>query len=130
MSVGIGLLHGCNKSDDLSDLSTGRYRTTWPRAADKIPDMPKKPSKFNKAVGERITSLRKALGFEYIRHLAKEMDWGEDQVRAWERGDNCIPPVEAVKLNNRYGVPLDWIYVGDEAGLPIRLHQKLKALAA
>lgn len=99
-------------------------------ASDRISAMPKKPTAYNEAIGKRLEQLRVAKGFDTIRAFAKSINVHEDTYRAWERGDNRIPANVVSVLCKRYkGLTHDWIYDGDEGGIPGRLLEELKRAA-
>lgn len=77
-------------------------------------------------VGKRLEQLRCALEFETQRDFAKALKVGEDRYTSWERGKNKLPPDQAVKLLEKYGVSLDWLYGGRMDGLPSRLRAKIE----
>lgn len=97
--------------------------------SDRLSDMPKKPTPFNKAVGKRLERLRKALGYETLRAFAKELDVDEDRYRSWEKGLNGLPPEMAIWLETRFGATVAWLYRDDPSGLRVGLFEKIKKVA-
>lgn len=79
-----------------------------------------RPPEYSRAVGRRLRIARLALGrtqAEMWRELgATDRAWSQ-----WEKGTRLFDVLVAVRLKERFGVPLDWIYAGDPAGLPPRL---------
>lgn len=75
-------------------------------------------------IGGRLAATRSALG------LTQEQaaDIGSVTNKAWsmwEKGDRAPAVASMLRLRQRHGVSLDWIYAGDPARLP---HDLAKAL--
>lgn len=98
--------------------------------SDKLFDMPKKPTPFNKAVGKRLERLRKAEGHETMRSFAKVIGVDEDRYRSWEKGLNGLPPDMAIHLENRFGATIAWLYRDDPKDLRVGLFERIKKVAA
>ncbi len=97
--------------------------------SDKISGMPRKRSPYNIAVGKRLENLRLAKGYKTIREFANYIKVGEDTYRAWEKGDNLIPPPVVDALQQRFKIDHNWIYKGDPGGIPVKLAEELKLVA-
>lgn len=89
--------------------------------------MPKKRSDSERIYGKRLEAVRLALGFDKIRSFAEALDIHEDTYRAWERGDNMVPPSAITVLFDLYGVDHNWIYLGDPSRLPYALASAMPA---
>lgn len=63
------------------------------------------------AVGERIRNLREALGLSQTE-FAKQAGLVRAAVATWERGAQRPGIALAQKITDRYGVTLDWIFLG------------------
>jgi transcriptional regulator with XRE-family HTH domain len=75
---------------------------------------------FPREVGARLRLLRLAIGLPAGR-LAAEIGVLPPRWSQWEHGRHP-PDIRAmVRLCRRYRVTLDYIYLGDESGLPRRL---------
>lgn len=98
-------------------------------ASDRISDMPKKPTPFNKAVGKRLERLRRAEGHETLRAFAKVIGVDEDRYRSWEKGLNGLPPEMAINLETRFGATVAWLYRDDPSGLRVGLFERIKKVA-
>jgi transcriptional regulator with XRE-family HTH domain len=83
--------------------------------------MAKKKSQAEVIYGERLKAVRLALGFDKIRAFALTLEIHEDTYRAWERGDNMVPPGIITKIFELYSVDHNWIYLGDPYRLPFAL---------
>lgn len=77
-----------------------------------------KETRAHAAVGERIAWHRKCrLGMSQEEYAAS-IGASRSQVANWEKGINR-PAVEyALRLDDRYGLDLNFIYKGDDARLP------------
>jgi len=75
----------------------------------------------NKAVGRRIEKLRGAAGVESQRVMAELLGVDTNRYNNWANGVAAFPVPFAVKLCAITGATLDYVFRGDESGLPIRL---------
>ena len=110
------------------------YRTSQVRFGDDFRykigqnvQMPKQRSPADRIYGRRLEAVRLALGFEKIRSFAEALNIHEDTYRAWERGDNMVPPSAITILFDLYGVDHNWIYLGDPSRLPYDLASAMPA---
>ena len=76
-------------------------------------------------IGSRIAQLRNFIG-ENRPAFAKANNFSASQLANWEYGLRRISPDAAIRLVERYGVTLDWIYLGRASALP---HNLATALA-
>lgn len=72
---------------------------------------------LHEEIGSRLRRLRRARGFT-VAEFAKLHGWNPTQLTNWETGHRRITIDAAAQLRERYGVTLDWIYLGSEAALP------------
>ena len=89
--------------------------------------MPRQRNEAEQVYGMRLEAVRRALGFEKIRSFAEALNIHEDTYRAWERGDNMVPPSAITILFDLYGVDHNWIYLGDPSRLPYDLASAMPA---
>jgi transcriptional regulator with XRE-family HTH domain len=75
----------------------------------------------NKAVGRRVEKLRVASGVESQRVMAELLGVDTNRYNNWANGVAAFPVPFAVKLCAITGATLDYVFRGDESGLPIRL---------
>jgi transcriptional regulator with XRE-family HTH domain len=68
-------------------------------------------------IAARLTLLRKALRLSQAE-LCRQTEIAPNQWNQFETGKRRITLEVAAKLKERYGASLDWIYVGDSAGIP------------
>lgn len=77
-------------------------------------------------VAERLVLLREALGYsqsEFAAFLGHS--GGQTRLSNWERNAQQLPNNQALIIRRKTGASLDWLYEGDESGLPARLHSLL-----
>lgn len=68
-----------------------------------------RPVELQEATGARIATIRQQLGLSQDR-LAREIDAKRAALSMWERGKRA-PDVDAmIRLADRAGASLDWIY--------------------
>lgn len=75
----------------------------------------------NKAVGRRIEAIREAIGVESQRLMAERLGVDTNRYNNWANGVASIPVPFAIKLCAVSGATLDYVFRGDESGLPLRL---------
>jgi transcriptional regulator with XRE-family HTH domain len=76
------------------------------------------------AIGARVRRLRDHLGYASM-DFAHLHGWGPTQLVNWETGHRRITIEAATILRERYGVSLDWVYLGVEGSLPQHLIKPL-----
>ena len=82
-----------------------------------------------KNTGRRLLRTREALELsqaEFCRQIGVE----RNLYNPFEKGRRRITIDVAMKIRDRYGITLDWIYAGDPHALPSGLYHKLVASAA
>lgn len=73
-------------------------------------------------VAERVRWHRAHLGVTQEEY-ADAIGAGRTQVKNWENGSSR-PAVEyALKMKERYGLTLDWLYAGEDRDLPSRVFE-------
>jgi DNA-binding XRE family transcriptional regulator len=83
----------------------------------------------SKTIGRRLLRTRQALKLsqaEFCRQIGVE----RNLYNPFEKGRRRITIDVAMKIRDRYGVTLDWIYAGDPHALPSGLYHQLVASAA
>lgn len=73
-----------------------------------------------RAVGKRITHVREALG-QRQAEFARLVGISQQALNNYERGRQRPDIEQAMKICERTGATLDWLYFGDASGLPSRL---------
>jgi transcriptional regulator with XRE-family HTH domain len=71
---------------------------------------------FQIVVGNRLQRFRVALGRSQ-KDVADILGVGATAVSNYEKGGRMLGPYEAMKLKTRLGIPLEWLYGGDESVL-------------
>ena len=69
-------------------------------------------------VGRRVLHLRRALGFESAKSFADAIGVKPQELSAWERGERRPGIAKTVPMMERYGITLDWLYLGIVKSLP------------
>src|SRR5688572_27378580 len=84
-----------------------------------------------KAVGERLRLTRLALGFEsqveICRRISDEPNYPQ-LWNNWEKGRERLSIDNAVVLVRLFRLTLDWIFLGDDSGLPFKLADRIAVL--
>jgi transcriptional regulator with XRE-family HTH domain len=86
---------------------------------------PRRPSDQMMAVGQRLRVTREALGMTQAE-LAAELNISASAITNWEAGIRLADVLAMGRLVERFGVTLDWIYLGDMSGLRHSLATKLR----
>ncbi|MCB8819550.1 helix-turn-helix domain-containing protein [Microvirga rosea] len=76
----------------------------------------------------RLNSLREALGFKQARAFCQFVGITDQAWNHYSSSRRRISLDEAMKIVNKTGVSLDWIYRGIEHILPVHLVEKLRAV--
>lgn len=74
-----------------------------------------------------MNPLRQALGYETQAAFARAIGMRENALNNSIRGLSRFPLHAATRLKFRHGVTLDFVYVGDIAGMPQRIIDALDA---
>jgi transcriptional regulator with XRE-family HTH domain len=78
----------------------------------------------------RLRQLRLAMGFTQKRAWCNFIGAHEPSWHVFESGGRRIPLDEALKLCDRTGASLDWIYRGLDHSMPMHLVEKLRQVDA
>jgi transcriptional regulator with XRE-family HTH domain len=79
-----------------------------------------------KAIGERLELLREAYELSQTE-FARRAGIAQNTYNQYAKGKN-LPRLDfAERICDEYGVTLDWIYRGDQSGLPVRVLNLLKS---
>ncbi len=74
-------------------------------------------SEFCAEIGQRLNLIRTWLEYS-PKEFAKAIGAPQKQVLEWEEGNSMIPPEIAVQICNIFGITTDYLYRGDELGIP------------
>lgn len=75
-------------------------------------------------IAKRLVALREAVA-PNAADLCRRTGLAANRWSQYESGERPITLAAATILCDKYGVTLDWIYRGDDTGLPARLIEKL-----
>lgn len=79
---------------------------------------------FRVSVGKRLKQFRMALGRNQVE-FGEKLGVGGTAISNYEKGDRAVDPYDAFKLKMAFGLPLEWLYGGDESVLTPQLLEKL-----
>lgn len=74
----------------------------------------------NVAISARLSRLRTAVSMSQAE-LCRAIGVAPNRWNQYESGERRITIEVVAKLRQRFGVTSDWVYFGDESGLPQRL---------
>jgi transcriptional regulator with XRE-family HTH domain len=80
---------------------------------------------YRREVGSRLRLLRQALGVPAGR-LAAEFGVAAPRWSQWETGRHLADLRIMVRLARRYRVTLDYLFLGDESAMPLRLVEAMR----
>ena len=80
------------------------------------------------AISSRLQQLLIALNISSAE-LCRQTGMAANRWSQYVNGERRITLDAATLLSKHYGVSLDWLYLGDESGLPLRIVQKLPRAA-
>jgi transcriptional regulator with XRE-family HTH domain len=83
-----------------------------------------------KHISRRLIDTRKALGFSSQAEFCKEIGVEKNVYNPFEKGKRRITVDVALKIRKRFNIPLDWIYAGDPAALPVHVYRQIGSVAA
>lgn len=86
-------------------------------------------------VGIRLKWTRLALkrmqqGPPSSKEFAQSIGLSKGRYSNFEQGTSMLPPDVAVRISQKYGVNLDWLYAADETWLPNNFQTKLDEVRA
>jgi transcriptional regulator with XRE-family HTH domain len=74
-----------------------------------------------KTIGRRLHRMRVALGYENLSVFARALNCAPNRYNQYENGVRPLTLAVAIRICDKFGVTLDWLYRGDSSGLPKRL---------
>lgn len=80
---------------------------------------PSRSAAWTIEVGRRLAATRKALDLTQ-EQLGDEIGVSRTALGNWETGARLPDPAAMARLTRRFKIPMDWIYLGDPAGLAHR----------
>jgi transcriptional regulator with XRE-family HTH domain len=79
-------------------------------------------------IAHRLTILREALGYRTQGEMAAVLGMTAGSWSNYERGFSRINIDAALLLQRRFGIPLDYVYIGLTAMLPSHLAAKIREI--
>lgn len=79
-------------------------------------------------VGRRLTLLRDVFDMSQTA-FGKSSGLSQSRYSQYETGERLLPVLVAIDLCNKYGVSLDWLYLGEPHGLPLDMWRKIQKRA-
>lgn len=92
-----------------------------------MPAKPTRPPAYLRQVGRRLRSTRLALAMTQTE-ICRELGTTRQAWSQWEKGDRLFDVRAAVRLKERHGITLDWIYAGDSSRLPARIARLVREI--
>lgn len=78
-------------------------------------------------VGNRLRSARLALGWTSQKDFAEACDIGVTAYNNWENGRQLPKPSQLVKVCERFGLTMDFVYRGKLDALPMNLSKDISS---
>ncbi len=76
----------------------------------------------------RLRLVREACGFATRRAFAQALGIEEAAYRKYERAESYPHPETLGRIRQLTGATADYLYFGDESGLPVSLHRKINEI--
>lgn len=80
-------------------------------------------------IANRLIRTRIALGFESQADFCAQIDVQKHVYNPFEKARRRISLDVALKIRDRFGIPLDWTYCGDASRIPAGLFKKISRAA-
>lgn len=77
---------------------------------------------------DRLRQVREACGFATRRGFAQALGIEDAAYRKYERAESYPQPDTLGRIRQLTGATADYLYFGDESGLPVGLHRKIMEL--
>lgn len=92
-----------------------------------IPPMarPKPSSDFKREVGIRLRQFVASLEVSEA-DVSRKLKIGQNKLSQWISGRNLPDITEMVRLHNKYGLSLDWLYTDDRSHISAKLLKRLE----
>jgi len=78
-----------------------------------------------KLVGDRLRATRLALGYAQQVDFCSQIGVDKGSYSNFEAGKRPLTLRIAIKIKERWEIPLDWLYCGDKGRLPAELYEKI-----
>ena len=80
-----------------------------------------------KVIGNRLKSLREALGIKTQTAFAAELGIEKNTYNPFETGNRELTFETACLIRKKFKIPIDWLFWGDDEDLPYHIKVKLEA---
>lgn len=77
-------------------------------------------------IGARLKALRLALGMSQVEFYTLA-GIAQNAYSQYESGERLLTLPQAIKIREKFGVTLDWLFQGDVSGMPHALAAKILA---
>jgi DNA-binding XRE family transcriptional regulator len=84
----------------------------------------RRPPEFVRGASERLKKVRIALGLSQV-DFCKKLEIKTRAYSQWETGVQLIDPLICAKISQKFSIPMDYIYTGNELGLPEQIKTKI-----
>lgn len=81
-----------------------------------------------KDIARRLKAAREVLGYERAAPFYAEAGISGTAYQNWEAGGTPISLPNAIRVRERYGLSLDWIYLGIDTALPKNISKALSSM--
>lgn len=81
-------------------------------------------------IARRLVDTREALGFTTQVDFCRAIGIEKNVYNPFEMGSRRISLNVAIRIKKQFGIPLDWVYCGDPAALPLQVSKRLRRSAA
>lgn len=78
-----------------------------------------------KIAGDRLRRTRLALGYTKKVEFSKKIEVDKGDYTKFEAGDRALPLSVGIKIKERFGVSLDWLFCADHTHLSTALYDKI-----
>lgn len=80
-----------------------------------------------KTIGNRLKNLREALEFKTQVSFADELGMEKNTYNPFEKGRRQLTFEAACLIRQKFKIPIDWLFWGDDDELPYHIKVKLEA---
>lgn len=80
-----------------------------------------------KVIGNRLRNLREALGFDTQVAFAAELGIEKNTYNPYEKGSRRLTFETACLIRQKFKIPIDWLFWGDDDEIPYHVKVKIEA---
>jgi len=78
-------------------------------------------------IGSRLKNLREALGIKTQVKFAEEIGIEKNTYNPFEKGARTLTFEAACKIRQKFKIPIDWLFWGEDDEIPYHIKVKLEA---